>query len=119
MIGLLLLLIVFAWSRPESVMVEVRYPVLMREGIREPHLRCLRQAQRGVHQMFARGSDYLMCNPVRSGIACGGCPSDECVTFSRSSRVQIVIWITSPGIWMVRQRLAEWWSRCANGFGTL
>jgi hypothetical protein len=102
MIGLLLLLIVFAWSRPESVMVEVRYPVLIREECREPHLRCLRQAQRGVHQMFARGSDHLMCNLVRSGIACGGRPSDECVSLSRSSRVQIVIWITSPRIWMVR-----------------
>jgi hypothetical protein len=101
MSGLLLRLILFAWSRPESVMVEVRYPVLVREECREYHLLCLRRAQRGVHQMFARGSDHLMCNPVRSGITCGGRPSDECVTLLRSSRVQIVIWITSPCIWMV------------------
>lgn len=31
--------------------------------------------------MFARGSDHLMCDPVRSGIACGGRPSDEYVPF--------------------------------------
>jgi hypothetical protein len=58
---------------------------------REPHLRCLRQAQRGVQQMFARGSDHFMCNSVRSGIACRGRPSDECVMLLCSSRVQIVI----------------------------
>ncbi len=33
MSGLLLLLILFAWLRPESVMVEVRYPALVREGM--------------------------------------------------------------------------------------
>ena len=41
----------------------------------------IRQPQRSVQKMLARGSDHLMCDSVRPGITRGGSPSDECVIF--------------------------------------